>query len=84
MDVGEQQLPHIGDRNALVLQREPQRLDRSRGSRIDERHAISATQDGGGDDVRPAEEQQIDIIEPRGERLDHCALPAVGEDGPPL
>ena len=76
MDVREQQLPDIGEPDAPAPERRAQRFDRRRGTRIDQRDAARPLQHRCGDDLRLSEKVQIDVVEARGERLDHWARPA--------
>ena len=68
MDMGQQDRPNLGNRRPSKRQRRPKRLERGRRARIDDRDAVPAHEQAGGDDLRLTEETQIDVIQSGAKR----------------
>ncbi len=66
MDVRQENRAHVTKRHALCRQLPLQRLERRRRSWVDERDAVAAVQDAGGNDLRLTEKVDIDVVETRG------------------
>ena len=63
VNVRHQDLPDVLEPDALAGQRRRELRDRGRRSRIDERDPRRAVQDRRRDDLRPAEEVEVDVVE---------------------
>ena len=66
VDVREEQLPHVVEPDPFARQSRRKVIQGCRGARIDQRDAGRAVQNAGGDDLRAAEEIEIDVVETRG------------------
>ena len=81
VDVRHEDLAHVLEDDALAGQRRGELRNRRRRPRVDERDAGGAVQDRRGDDLRTAEEVEVDVVEPCGEVLgirERYQLPATG------
>jgi hypothetical protein len=68
VDVGQQNLPDIGDGDSLPAKGFFETLVRGRRSGIDERHTRRVVKDCGGYDFGDSEKVQVDVIESGGKR----------------
>ena len=64
VDVGHEDLPHVLEPDALPRQRGRELRDGGRRAGIDQRDAGGPVENRRGDDLGPAEEVEIDIVEP--------------------
>jgi len=67
VDVRQQQLPDVRDRDPLPLQGRTQVLERRGRPGIDQRDVSRCLEDGGGDDLGAAKKVEVDLIKPGGE-----------------
>jgi len=68
VDMREQQLPHVAETDAAVVERRCQRRHRRRRPRVEQRDAGRAVQDRRRDDLRASQEVEIEVVETCGER----------------
>ena len=61
MDVGQENRPHVGRRDALGPERRAQRVETRRRTRVHEGRPARVLEDGGGDDPGLAEEHQVGV-----------------------
>ena len=68
MDVGQENRPHVGWRDALGPERRAQRVETRRRTRVHEGRPARVFEDGGGDDPGLAEEHQVGVGDAAGNR----------------
>ena len=75
VDVRDEDLPHVLEPDPLPRQRRRQVIEGRRRPRVDQRHAGRSVEDRRRDDLGPAEEIEVDVVESGRERRHRTMLP---------